>query len=97
MQTDVNRHPGCELLVPLKGEVSVEYVDGATHELCRVTPSELAHYDSERPHRVANKSRTEPAEIFVIRFFGEDRRGARAKKPMQTSSRRRTRKTKIVE
>ncbi len=73
MTTLDNSHPGCELLLPLAGSAVVEYVDGPNEKLCQVTaPGELAHYNSDRMHRVCNKG-DEPTELFVIRFFGESR------------------------
>jgi quercetin dioxygenase-like cupin family protein len=67
-----NSHPGYELLLPLHGTVRVER-NGEL--MCTVSKGQVAHYDSETPHLVSNKS-SERAEMIVIRFFREDRFGA---------------------
>jgi quercetin dioxygenase-like cupin family protein len=68
--TNYNRHPGCELLMPMKGSVSVERRNAGW--ICHVSTDQVAHYDSDTDHRVVNRS-SEQAEMFLIRFFGEDR------------------------
>jgi len=66
--TPSNRHPGFELLLPLTGEVTVEY-DG--NDICEVASGkQLAYYRSDVKHRIYNKSDTR-AEIFLIRLYGE--------------------------
>ena len=68
--TNYNRHPGCELLMPMKGSVSVERRNAGV--ISHVSTDQVAHYDSDTDHRVVNRS-SEQAEMFLIRFFGEDR------------------------
>jgi len=71
-----NQHPGCEWLLPLSGTVSIEYAampGGSFEKLCTVSaPGQCAYYSSDKAHRVCNYS-SEPAELFLVRFYAEDR------------------------
>jgi quercetin dioxygenase-like cupin family protein len=68
--TPNNSHPGCELLIPMKGEIAVVF---GNEDICRVRAGQnIAHYSSDKPHRARNPA-SEPAEMLVIRFLGEIR------------------------
>jgi quercetin dioxygenase-like cupin family protein len=71
--TDLNQHMGCELLLPLSGQVAVEY--GDCGEICRLSElSGVAHYVSSRKHLIHNPG-DKAAEMLLIRFFTEERVG----------------------
>lgn len=71
--TRENDHPGLELPLPVKGEATIEYA-GEKEPVCTVSALQhCAHYNSERQHRVCNYS-SSPAEMIVIRFYGENRK-----------------------
>lgn len=66
-----NRHPGCELLLPLRGKATLHFGSEDSHEpVCTVAENDLSivHYFSSLKHCIANES-AEPCEVLVIRFF----------------------------
>jgi uncharacterized RmlC-like cupin family protein len=64
-QSPVNRHPGHEVILPLKGEVRVRFPGGVDARVS-AAQGEFAHFGSFRDHWVENAS-TEDAEVFVVR------------------------------
>ena len=64
--TPVNRHPGHELIVPLRGRARV----CLANESWDIAEGEhlFAHYSSEIAHQVINEER-EPVEMLVARFY----------------------------
>ena len=65
-QSPVNRHPGHELILPLKGEVRLRFGGGGVDAAVAANRGEFAHFSSFRNHWVENPF-TEDAEVFVLR------------------------------
>jgi hypothetical protein len=62
-----HHHPGDELLLVLKGSVSVTFIDtGVTFEL---KEHSYVHFYAEQNHAVVNESSKHSAELFIIRFY----------------------------
>jgi mannose-6-phosphate isomerase-like protein (cupin superfamily) len=62
-----HHHPGDELLLVLKGTVSVTFIDtGVTFEL---KEQSYVHFYAEQNHAVVNESSSDSAELFIIRFY----------------------------
>jgi quercetin dioxygenase-like cupin family protein len=70
-----HRHCGDELIIVLKGCVTVELEDSGTRT--RLEQWDYMHFSAEIPHAAYNTSTTEEAEVFVIRFFQLNRVGSR--------------------
>jgi hypothetical protein len=69
--TTDNSHPGYELLLPIEGSVSVEYMELKDPRVCTVAAQEhVAHYNSRVRHRIHNTG-DGPATMFLVRFYGE--------------------------
>ena len=67
--TPINDHPGTELLVPLDGEIAVEFVKtGADSH--RASSGEVLHFTSSEPHRLANYGPI-PARVLVLRIYSD--------------------------
>ena len=61
-----NRHPGHEILIPIKGKVSLHF-DGPSVNL-NSESQQFAHFHSSRCHWVRNNGESS-AELFVIRIY----------------------------
>jgi quercetin dioxygenase-like cupin family protein len=62
-----NRHPGHEILIPLKGEVRLRLANGNVDKPVAANRGEFAHFRSQRDHWVENSS-DEDAEVLVLRI-----------------------------
>ena len=76
-----NRHPGSELLVPLEGTAQIEFRDPCVSRRVSADQCQLAHYRSDKEHRVWNPGESE-ARLMVLRFYGEGQ-------PLSTRGKRR--------
>jgi quercetin dioxygenase-like cupin family protein len=65
-QTTSNRHDGFELLLPIEGAATVSF-EGLGDQCTVSAGTNMAHYNSGRPHVVRNDSK-KPAQLFVVRF-----------------------------
>jgi quercetin dioxygenase-like cupin family protein len=77
-----NQHPGYELLLPLEGEAEIQLGHDRKRPPYRISADEgrLAHYHSEKLHRVSNPASDMAARILVIRFYGEGQSKSAARK-----------------
>jgi quercetin dioxygenase-like cupin family protein len=63
-----NRHPGTELILPLRGSVTVNFKN-LLNSCAASDGDEYCHFLSEHEHQVVNESSRRAAEILVVRFY----------------------------
>ena len=66
-----NKHPGCELLIPLQGEATAYYgPKDSPREISTVSKHNnvCVHFVSQKEHTISNNS-SEHSEILVVRFY----------------------------
>jgi quercetin dioxygenase-like cupin family protein len=68
MSTPQNRHPGFEILVPLKGRLRIKFGGGDGYVLDE-REHRFAQFDSSRVHQVTNDSAIDTARFLVVRFY----------------------------
>jgi quercetin dioxygenase-like cupin family protein len=65
--SESHRHQGDELLIVLRGRIRARFHDSGV-ETAELTAGELIHFHAEAVHTVTNTSKSEPAEVFVLRI-----------------------------